>query len=56
MRTNEVLEYPLDPPIPVQSGDILAISQHPQEVSIFRVHYIKDIVKFESYKVSFGSI
>ena len=51
-----MFEYPLDPPIPVQNGDILAISQPSQEDSIFRVHDIKDIVKFESYKVSFGSI
>ena len=56
VSTNGVFEYPLDPPIPVQSGDILAISQPSQENSIFRVYYIKDVVNFDSYKVSFGSI
>ena len=50
-----MFEYPLDPPIPVQNGDILAISQPPEEDSIFRVHYIKDVVNFDSYAVSFGS-
>ena len=56
VSTNGVIEYPLDPPIPVQSGDILAISQPPQVNSIFRVYYIQNIVSFDSYKVSFGSI
>ena len=46
---NGVFEYPLDPPIPVQSGDILAISQPPQENSTFRVYYIQSVVNFDSY-------
>ena len=49
VSTNGVFEYPLDPPIPVQSGDILAISQPPQENSIFRVYYIQGVVNFDSY-------
>ena len=49
VSTNGVFEYPLDPPIPVQSGDILAISQPPQENSTFRVYYIQDVVNFDSY-------
>ena len=51
-----MFEYPLDPPIPVQSGDILAISQPPQGNSIFRVYYIQNVINFYNYKVSFGSI
>ena len=49
VSTNGVFEYPLDPPIPVQSGDVLAISQPPQENSIFRVYYIQSVVNFDSY-------
>ena len=56
VSTNGVFEYPLDPPISVQSGDILAISQPSQGDSIFRVYYIQDVVNFDSYKVSFGSM
>ena len=51
-----MFEYPLDPLIPVQSGDILAISQPPQWNSIFRVYYIQNVINFYNYKVSFGSI
>ena len=56
VSTNGVFQYPLDPPISVQNGDILAISQPPEEYSIFRVHYIQDVINFDSYAVSFGSI
>ena len=49
VSTNGVFEYPLDPPIPVQNGDILAISQPSQENSIFRVYYIQGVVNFDSY-------
>ena len=55
VSTNGVFEYPLDPPIPVQSGDILAISQPPQVNSIFRVYCIQNVVSFDSYEVSFNS-
>ena len=53
--SNGVFEYPLDPPIRVQSGDILAISQPPQKNSIFRVYYIQNVVNFDSYAVTFAS-
>ena len=56
VSTNGVFEYSLDPPIPVQHGEILAISQPPQENSIFRVYYIQNVVSFDSYEVPFGSI
>ena len=49
VSTNGEFEYPLDPSIPVQSGDVLAISQPPQENSIFRVYYIQGIVNFDCY-------
>ena len=55
VSTNGVFEYPLDPPIPVQSGDILAISQPSKGDSIFRVYYIQGDINFDSYAVSFGS-
>ena len=50
-----MFEYPLDPPISVQNGDILAISQPPEEDSTFRVHYIQDVINFYSYSISFHS-
>ena len=56
VSTNGVFEYPLDPPIPVQSEDILAISQPPQENSNFRVYYIQGVTNFISYEVPFGLI
>ena len=49
VSTSGVFEYPLNPPISVQSGEILAISQPPQENSIFRVYYTQNVVKFDSY-------
>ena len=55
VSTNGVFEYPLDPPIPVQSGNRLAISQPPQGNSTFRVYYIQGVIKFDSHTVSFGS-
>ncbi|XP_019849285.1 PREDICTED: uncharacterized protein LOC100641922 [Amphimedon queenslandica] len=41
--TSGVFEYPLNPPIPVMSGDLLAVSQPPHEESIIRVYYISGI-------------
>ena len=35
---------------------MLGLSQPSQEGSIFWVHYIKDVVNFESYEISFDSI
>ena len=54
VNTNGVFEYPLDQPIQVKSGEILVISQPPQENSTFRVYYIQDVVNFDSYAVTFG--
>ena len=56
VSTNGVFEYPLNPHIPVQNGDRLAISQPSQGDSIFRVYFIQSVVNFDSYKVSFGSM
>ena len=56
VSTNGVFEYPLDPPIPVQSGDILAVSQPPQRNSIFIVYFIQNVINFSSYEESFGSM
>ena len=55
VSTNGVFEYPLDPPISVQSGDILAISQPSQGNSFFRVYYIEGVVNFDSHQINFGS-
>ena len=55
VSTNGVFEYPLDPPIPVQSRDKLAISQPSQGDSIFRVYYIQNVVNFHSHQINFGS-
>ena len=56
VSTNGVFEYPLDPPIPVQSGDIFAISQPPQENSTFRVYYMQGVVNFDNYLLVIISI
>ncbi|XP_019855590.1 PREDICTED: uncharacterized protein LOC109584335 [Amphimedon queenslandica] len=40
VSTSGVFEYPLDPPISVQNGDNLAISQPDENESIVVVHYI----------------
>ena len=56
VSTNGVFEYHLDPPIPVQSGDILAISQPPQVNSTFRIYYIQNVVNFDSFEVPFSDI
>ena len=40
-NVSEVFEYPLNPPISVMSGDLLAVSQPKQDKeSVVRVHYI----------------
>ena len=40
VSTSEVFEYPLDPPISVQSEETLAVSQPDENESIVVVHYI----------------
>ena len=54
ISTNGVFKYPLNPPISVNSGDLLAISQPPQSESVVRVYYI-DGIGFQSRKQSFGT-
>ena len=51
--TSGVFEYPLNPPIPVMSGDLLAVSQPSQEDSVVRVYYISDITA-NSHEFSYG--
>ena len=43
VSTSGVFEYPLNPPIPVMSGDLLAVSQPSQRDSVVRVYYISGI-------------
>ena len=43
VSTSGVFEYPLNPPIPVMSGDLLAVSQPPQGDSVVRVYHINSI-------------
>ena len=43
VSTSGVFEYPLNPPILVMSGDLLAVSQPKKTKSIVRVYYIKKI-------------
>ena len=40
VSTSGAFEYPLNPPIPVMSGDLLAVSQPPDTDSIVGVHVI----------------
>ena len=40
VSTSGVFEYPLNPPIPVTSGDLLAVSQPLLDDSVVRVYYI----------------
>ena len=52
--TNVSNPYPLNPPISVNSGDILAISQPIGSRSVVRVHRITGI-NFKSYQRPFGT-
>ena len=54
ISTNGVFEYPLNPPISVNSGDLLAISQPTEGESVVRVYYI-DGINFQSREDSFGT-
>ena len=58
-NVSEVFEYPLNPPIPVMSGDLLAVSQPKQEESVVRVYYINrdnidGMISFTSTEKSYG--
>ena len=54
VSTSGVFEYPLNPPIPVISGDLLAVSQPEQRNSVVRVYYISGITA-NSQKFSYGA-
>ncbi|XP_019856505.1 PREDICTED: uncharacterized protein LOC109585016, partial [Amphimedon queenslandica] len=57
VSTSGVFEYPLNPPVPVMSGDLLAVSQPSPAFSIARVHYIDNVpgVRFSSSQHAFGT-
>uniref|UniRef100_A0A1X7SDY4 Uncharacterized protein n=1 Tax=Amphimedon queenslandica TaxID=400682 RepID=A0A1X7SDY4_AMPQE len=58
VSTSGVFEYPLNPPIPVMSGDLLAVSQPREEESVVRVYYIESVsgISFSSSEeISIGS-
>ena len=50
VSTSGVFEYPLNPPIPVMSGDLLVVSQPPQGDSVVRLYLIDNVpgVSFRS--------
>ena len=53
-NVSEVFEYPLNPPIPVMSGDLLAVSQPKQGESVARVRYIEGISFSTSQEMNYG--
>ena len=53
VSTSGVFEYPLNPPIPVMSGDLLAVSQPSQGDSVVRVYYISGITA-NSQRFNYG--
>ena len=55
VSTSGVFEHPLNPPIPVMSGDLLAVSQPEQGNSVVRVYYISGISFSSSQDISIGS-
>uniref|UniRef100_A0A1X7U8W7 Uncharacterized protein n=1 Tax=Amphimedon queenslandica TaxID=400682 RepID=A0A1X7U8W7_AMPQE len=54
VSTSGVFEYPLNPPIPVMSGDLIAVSQRGQASSAVRVYYISGITA-NSQEFSYGN-
>ena len=55
VSTSGVFEHPLNPPIPVMSGDLLAVSQPLLEASVVRVYYINGISFSSSRDISIDS-
>ena len=49
-----VYDYPLEPPLEVEPGDLLAFSHPSQERSNVKVYSIDSSVSFNSYRISFG--
>ena len=54
VSTSGVYEYPLNPPIPVMSGDLLAVSQPRQRNSVVRVYYSNQTSFSSSQPVKYG--
>ena len=54
VSTSGVFEYPLNPPISVQNGDSLAVSQPDENESIVVIHYI-DNVQWGTVQFLFGT-
>ncbi|XP_019855627.1 PREDICTED: uncharacterized threonine-rich GPI-anchored glycoprotein PJ4664.02-like isoform X1 [Amphimedon queenslandica] len=52
VSTSGVFEYPLNPPIPVMSGEVVAIVQPREEESVVRIYYIEGVsgISFSSSK------
>ena len=48
-----IYDYPLEPPLEVETGDLLAFSQPSQGDSSVRGYYI-DLLNFNSHSISFG--
>ena len=56
VSTSGVYEYPLNPPIPVMSGDLLAVSQpEPMSYNVDRIYYIDGISFLSSQDIPIGS-
>ena len=60
VSTSGVFEYLLNPPIPVMSGDLLAVSQPSPAFSIVRIYYIDNVpgIRFSSSQyalIAFGT-
>ena len=55
VSTSGVFEYPLNPPIPVMSGDLLAVTQPTQANSTVRIRYISGINFSSSQNIPIGS-
>ncbi|XP_019855629.1 PREDICTED: uncharacterized protein LOC109584353 [Amphimedon queenslandica] len=55
VSTSGVFEYPLNPPIPVMNGDLLAVSQPPQASSVVRIYYTLPGVTFRSSRHSLST-
>ena len=55
VSTSGVFKYPLNPPIPVMSGDLLVVSQPFLEASVVRIYYINGFKFSSSQNFSIGS-
>ena len=55
VSTTGVFEYPLNPPIPVMSGDLLAVSQPLLEASAVRINYVNGLKFSSSQNIFNGS-